>query len=127
MSRKAKHWTIIVGCVLVLLAAGAWLVSGLGDSGDYRNMTGPVGIVKGPVRGRMPTTAMFEDSPLPPRRAMLGASIDDRDGSILVQQVLPGSSAENAGLRAGDFITAIGDVKTPTMRSLLEEMAKFGP
>jgi predicted metalloprotease with PDZ domain len=45
------------------------------------------------------------------REARLGLSAgQDSSGAVVVRQVLPGGSAEEAGLKAGDVLLALGDV-----------------
>jgi len=43
-----------------------------------------------------------------PRRAVLGASVEDKNG-VEITSVKPGGAAERSGLRVDDVITAIGD------------------
>jgi S1-C subfamily serine protease len=45
------------------------------------------------------------------REARLGLSAgQDSSGAVVVRQVLPGGSAEEAGLKAGDVLLALGDI-----------------
>lgn len=61
------------------------------------------------VLGSLATTTAADDLP---RRAQLGTALEpvgEGEPGVLVQEVLPGSSAEAAGLRAGGVITAVGE------------------
>ena len=47
----------------------------------------------------------YED--LPGERVKLGVRMEEKDGKVVVQGVVPGSSAEKAGVQAGDIIVAL--------------------
>lgn len=47
----------------------------------------------------------YED--LPGERVKLGVRMEDKDGKVVVQEVVPGSTAEKAGVKSGDVIRAI--------------------
>jgi uncharacterized iron-regulated protein len=47
----------------------------------------------------------YED--LPGERVKLGVRMEDQDGKVVVQDVVPGSTADKAGVKSGDVIRAI--------------------
>ena len=78
--------------------------------------------------------------PIPEQaRAMLGVRIQEMTGElkeafgaqgdtgVLVSQVLAGSPAKQAGLRAGDVIVAVGDREITSARGLTDLLADYAP
>ncbi|OKL39083.1 Do family serine endopeptidase [Pontibacter flavimaris] len=73
------------------------------------------------------------------QRALLGASIQEIDAAfakekgiktlngVYVAAVQENSGAEEAGLKAGDVITAVNDVKVGKSSQLLEQIARYRP
>ena len=57
------------------------------------------------------------------RGAVLGVSIDDTDGSLLVAAVQPGSPAAEAGVEAGDEIVSVDGDAVATLDELRERLA----
>jgi S1-C subfamily serine protease len=49
------------------------------------------------------------------------------DSGALVEQVVPGSAADDAGVRRGDIITALGDVKVERYGDLLGALRDYKP
>jgi predicted metalloprotease with PDZ domain len=61
------------------------------------------------------------------REPRLGASsMVDSSGAIVVQEVVPGSPAEDAGLKAGDVLLALGDVAVDNPDFGAQFRARFG-
>ena len=59
------------------------------------------------------------------RRAMLGVNIGGTEpggGGVRVESVSPGGPAEEAGVKAGDVIVAVGSTPVATGRALVEAM-----
>lgn len=52
----------------------------------------------------------------------LGLEVADRDGAVIVDQVMPGGPAQRAGLRAGDVLRKIGDRE---VRSSIDYLRHF--
>jgi serine protease Do len=91
-------------------AVGAWLVSvGLDSS--------PVGVGVVSVDARE----------IAPQRGVLGIYLDDHPNGPIVTDVFDGSGAAEAGLTAGDIITAVDGVTVPTRSALLDRIAQFRP
>jgi S1-C subfamily serine protease len=65
-----------------------------------------------------------------PRRAMLGVNLggaEPNGGGVRVESVSPGGPAEEAGVRAGDVIVAIGSKPVTTGRELVRAMEAIEP
>jgi S1-C subfamily serine protease len=103
--------------VLVLLIGFVVFLIMQSGAGEYRNMQGPVAIVT-------PGPATQRGTISPPPSVALGASIRGTDDGVLVQQVLPGSTGEAAGLQEGDVILAIDDARTLTPQRLMDILRK---
>ena len=58
-----------------------------------------------------------------PRGTVLGVSIDDTDGSLLVTAVQPGSPAAGAGVETGDEIVSVDGDAVATLDELRERLA----
>ena len=56
----------------------------------------------------------------------LGIYLEDRDEAV-VAEVIPGSPAAKAGVKAGDVILAVGDRATPTRQKLIEVVGAAAP
>ena len=64
------------------------------------------------------------------RRAMLGVSIEQAEGGVLVAGVTPGGPADEAGVESGDFITRINGIDVSGengVRRLIDEMRNVEP
>jgi pimeloyl-ACP methyl ester carboxylesterase len=57
-----------------------------------------------------------------PRRAALGAALEPATDGVRIREVFAGSSAEAAGLRAGDLIEQLGEAKVTEVGSLIRAM-----
>ena len=49
------------------------------------------------------------------------------DSGALVEQVVPGSAASDAGVRKGDIITALGDARVESYGDLLGALRDYAP
>ena len=65
--------------------------------------------------------------PVPTFRPFLGLTVNERDGKLLVESVLPDSAVAAASepLRPGDEITHVNDVATKTIASFQKAQAKL--
>jgi putative serine protease PepD len=61
------------------------------------------------------------------QHALLGVSVADGTNGVAVKQVESGSAAADAGLKAGDTITAVGDTKVTTAEQLRAIIASHQP
>ena len=92
-----KGWLIALVAVVLIVGSILALVMLTGQAG-YRNMTGPVGIIQGPV----------------PKNGFLGVGFtSDAIGPATISHVVAKSGAAETGLQVGDVIVAVGDVKDP--------------
>jgi aminopeptidase N len=68
-------------------------------------------------------------APTTPRRAATGIVPDmtDQGEGVRVGSVQPGSGAENAGLKPGDRLLALGGVKTSNLRALADALKDLRP
>jgi aminopeptidase N len=68
-------------------------------------------------------------APNPARRAATGIVPDmtDQGEGVRVGSVQPGSGAENAGIKAGDRLLALGGVKTANLRALADALRELQP
>jgi predicted metalloprotease with PDZ domain len=84
------------------------------------------GRVPFPWREVLPLAGMrFETDTI--REPRLGvASMVDSSGAIVVHEVAPGSPAEEAGLKAGDVLLAVGDIAVDTPDFGTQFRARFG-
>ncbi len=83
------------------------------------NFSGPAPAAQ-PRGGAAPTTT---------RRVATGIVPDmtDQGEGVRVGSVQPGSGAENAGLKPGDRLLALGGVKTPNLRALADALKDLRP
>lgn len=73
-----------------------------------------------PAMPEMPLQPELPNLPAPPGRLM-GAS------GALIQEVLPGSPAQRAGLQVGDLITAVNGIPVDANHPLVEVLALLKP
>jgi serine protease Do len=62
-----------------------------------------------------------------PRSGVLGIQLEHADDSAKVTLVFPGSGAEEAGLKAGDIVTRVGDKAVETRQVLIETIRQYKP
>jgi len=60
-----------------------------------------------------------------PRRGVLGASLKEDAGAVVVLAIIPGSPAAGAGLQAGDKLLAIDGAPTPTIAVFLSKLKRL--
>ena len=103
-----KGWIVAAVAAILIVGSVVALMLLTGEAG-YRTMTGPIAIVQGPV----------------PRHGMLGLEYAATgDGAATIKNVMPGSGAAEAGLRAGDVIIVVGgtDVRdSATVKRIVEK------
>lgn len=63
----------------------------------------------------------------PGNRAILGVSTSQGEGGARVEQVSEGSAAEKAGLKSGDLITKVDDIKIENPADLSKAVGKYKP
>ena len=61
------------------------------------------------------------------RPAWLGVSIADSDDGVVVREVVPGSPADEAGIRVGDVITAVDGTAVDSAQALVDLIASYAP
>ena len=61
------------------------------------------------------------------KQAWLGVSVVDGDGGAEVRDVASGSPADDAGLRVGDVIKAVGDTQIETAQQLVDAIQSHAP
>lgn len=89
---------------------GSWLVS-------VGQKPMPVGVGVVSVTGRE----------IAPQRGVLGIYLGDDPDGPMVEDVFPGSGADEAGLERGDIIVSVDGRTVPTRRALLELLSGFRP
>jgi S1-C subfamily serine protease len=103
-----KGW-IIAGVAAILIVGSLVALTVLTGQWGYKTMTGPVAIIQGPV----------------PRHGILGVEYAATgSGAATIKNVMPGSGAAEAGLRAGDVIVAVDgtDVRdSATVKRIIEK------
>ncbi|MEB2287192.1 MAG: PDZ domain-containing protein [Anaerolineae bacterium] len=60
-------------------------------------------------------------------QAWLGVSVADSDDGVIVRMVVPGSPAEEVGLRRGDVIQAVDETAIETAAQLVEVIGSYAP
>jgi len=65
--------------------------------------------------------------PVPPLPGILGVVLKEAQGGAEIENVLPKSPAEKAGLKPGDLITALDGKATPNRKELIERVRKLPP
>ena len=119
-----------VSLLVLLIGVGVFVLMQSGAF-EYKDMQGPAGVqTGGPGSTRYvvipPAGSAREDAARdgiePPPAAVLGAAIMGGERGVVVQAVLPGSTAEAAGLKGGDIILAIAETPTLTPQALLSVM-----
>jgi len=61
---------------------------------------------------------------LPGERVKLGVRMSDEGGEVVVESVVPGSTADNAGVKEGDIILKLGDVDIKENFDLVYEVGQ---
>src|SRR3954451_1700874 len=87
--------------------------TGPSDAGGYGSMRGPVAVVSRET----------------PKHGLLGAAImsDNDSGLPKINEVLPGSGAEAAGVKVGDFIVSVRGQPVKTLQAVLEALKTTKP
>jgi membrane-associated protease RseP (regulator of RpoE activity) len=67
----------------------------------------------------------IKPAPPPVPRGFFGFEVDEKDGTVLVKRVLPGTPAAKAGLQAGDRIDSVEDDEISNAADLLSRAAKL--
>ncbi len=75
----------------------------------------------------LPTPPGIEVTPLPAARPYLGIRYIARPRGAEVQEVIPGSPAEEAGLKVGDLILAVDGRRVTGNRPLAQILASYRP
>lgn len=75
----------------------------------------------------VPMPPEIEITPPPGERPYLGIRYVARARGAEVQEVIPGSPAEKAGLRVGDVILAVDDKRVTAAQPLAEILASYRP
>ncbi|MDP4215066.1 MAG: PDZ domain-containing protein [Bacteroidota bacterium] len=101
----------------------AWSLIGDEDQARvYENLVGP----RSPFRNQ---SKVFTFSPADTNRPFLGVSStreDDVEGAK-IEHITKGSAAEKAGLKLGDLITRVNDIKISDPEDLTDAVHKFKP
>jgi S1-C subfamily serine protease len=102
MMRYRLRTLIVVGALSSVALFAVVVVIAVSSRPTY--LSGPIGIVKG--RGEMP------------QHGFMGIAVEAPDVPLIVQSVLPGSGAADAGLQPGDTILSIGSISSPDWEAL---------
>ena len=79
--------------------------------------------------GAAPAAQSRPAAPTGTRRAATGIVPDmtDQGEGVRIGSVQPGSGAENAGLKPGDRLLALGSIKTPNLRAFADALRELQP
>lgn len=77
-----------------------------------------------PSRPQAPAPAAEAGAPATAERGYLGVSVQDSDAGVRLDRVLAGSPAAKAGLRVGDVLTTVGDVRIESMADVDRVLGK---
>jgi S1-C subfamily serine protease len=114
MTRR-KRWLVVmwIGVAALSISTIAAVLKNLGSGNrGYENMRGPVAIVRGD----------------PPKHGFLGVEFNRSSTKhLMIKDILPGSGAADAGVRAGDEVAAIGTVKDPNYDDAQRVLAQSKP
>ncbi len=97
------------------------------EVGEWVATCGPVAMMKDePVAVGVVSVGR---RPIPGRSGFLGVGMDNapNEGGAVIQQVLTGSAAEQAGIKVGDTIVAVGGKAVHNGVELREEVGSFRP
>ncbi|MCZ7541924.1 MAG: PDZ domain-containing protein [Anaerolineae bacterium] len=72
-------------------------------------------------------TPLAEQAVQTEAKAWLGVSVADSDDGVIVRMVVPGSPAEEAGLRRGDIIQAVDETTIETAEQLVDVIGSYAP
>ena len=61
---------------------------------------------------------------LPGEKVKLGVRMSDASGKVVVESVVPGSTADNAGIKAGDVILKLGEAEIKDNFDLVYEVSQ---
>jgi membrane-associated protease RseP (regulator of RpoE activity) len=117
---KIPTWLFIVGAVLVVAAGSFALGRATAPDDDARG-------VSIEVPERLPEIEPPDEVPQNTNTAFLGVATAAGDGGAEVQQVAPGSPADDAGLEVGDVITAVDDDEVDGPEALLAAIGDYEP
>ncbi len=93
-----KFRSLLIAALVLALSVMVWSIAAAQDATTTEEPT-----AESTAEPTMP--AMQESTPSP--RAFLGVALQDSYTGVQVAQVVPGSAADDAGLKVGDIITAI--------------------
>jgi membrane-associated protease RseP (regulator of RpoE activity) len=83
------------------------------------------------MKMKMKTIPEMPEMPMMPRpaemRGFIGVVTEEDDGQLVIEQVVTGSPAENAGLKEDDIISSINDVLVTTPTELVEVLKTTHP
>ncbi len=119
---KIPTWLFVVGAALIL-AAGSFAI---GRATAPDDDSGPGVSIEVPER-RLPEIVPPDELPRNTNTAFLGVATGAADDGAEVQQVAPGSPAEDAGLEVGDVITAVDDDEVDGPEALLAAIGGYEP